>query len=89
MYVHFHSFTLLSIISSLYTSAASTTLPSMNSFHVNFSLKGVLVLNSFVVRDVEMAKLVEIMLPSSANQTRRKICVLHGLGGIGKTQLAI
>ncbi len=61
----------------------------MNSFHVNFSLKGVPVLNSFVARDVEMARLAEIMRPSSANQTRRKICVLHGLGGIGKTQLAI
>lgn len=42
-----------------------------------------------MARDVEMARLAEIMRPSSANQTRRKICVLHGLGGIGKTQLAI
>ncbi len=69
--------------------AASTTLPSMNSFRVNFSLKGVPVLNSFVTRDAEMARLAEMMLPRSADQTRRKICVLHGLGGIGKTQLAI
>ena len=36
-----------------------------------------------------MARLVEVMLPSSTDQTRQKICVLHGLGGIGKTQLAI
>ena len=36
-----------------------------------------------------MARLVEVMRPSSADRTRRKICVLHGLGGIGKTQLAI
>ena len=36
-----------------------------------------------------MARLVEIMLPSSSSRIRRKICVLHGLGGIGKTQLAI
>ncbi len=61
----------------------------MNSFRVNFSLKGVPVLGSFVARDVEMARLAEVMLPSSADQTRRKVCILHGLGGIGKTQLAI
>ncbi len=56
---------------------------------MNFSLKSVPVLNSFVARDAEMARLAEIMLPKSADQTRRKVCVLHGLGGIGKTQLAI
>ena len=61
----------------------------MNSFCVNFSLKGVPVLNSFVERDAEMARLAEMMLPSSTDKARRKICVLHGLGGIGKTQLAI
>ena len=36
-----------------------------------------------------MARLVEAMLASSADRTCRKICVLHGFGGIGKTQLAI
>ena len=36
-----------------------------------------------------MARLVEVMVPSSTNRRRRNICVLHGLGGIGKTQLAI
>ena len=36
-----------------------------------------------------MARLVEVMRHNSADRTRRKICVLHGLGGIGKTQLAI
>ena len=61
----------------------------MNSFCVNFSLKGVPVLGNFVGRDAEMGRLAEVMLPSSADQTRRKVCVLHGLGGIGKTQLAI
>ena len=56
---------------------------------MTFSLKGIPVLNSFVARDVEMARLAKIMLPSSADRTRRKIFVLHGLGGIRKTQLAI
>ena len=61
----------------------------MNSFCVNFSLKGIPVLNKFVARDEEMARLVEAMLPSSGDRIGRNICVLHGLGGIGKTQLAI
>ena len=61
----------------------------MNSFYVDFSLKGVPVLGQFVARDIEMAKLAKFMLPISTDQRCRKICVLHGLGGIGKTQLAI
>lgn len=61
----------------------------MNSFRVNFSLKGIPVLNNFVARDAEMPRLGDAMLPSSADPIRRKICILHGLGGIGKTQLAI
>lgn len=36
-----------------------------------------------------MIRLVEVMLPISTNQTRRNICVFYGMGGIGKTQLAI
>ena len=68
---------------------ASSTVPSMSPFRLDFSLKGVPVLGSFVARDLEMARLAEVMLPSSADQPRRKVCILHGLGGIGKTQLAI
>ncbi len=56
---------------------------------MNFSLKGIPVLNKFVARDAEMARLAGVLLPSSADRTSRKICVLRGLGGIGKTQLAI
>ena len=36
-----------------------------------------------------MARIVEALLPSSSDRMCQKICVLHGLGGIGKTQLAI
>ena len=61
----------------------------MNSFYVNFSLKGVPVLGRFVARDIEMAGIAKVMLPISADQACRKICVLYGMGGIGKTQLAI
>ena len=73
----------------MYIYVAPHTAPRIKSFCVNFSLKGIPVLNNFVARDAEMARLAEIMLLSSADQTRRKICVLHGMGGIGKTQLAI
>ncbi len=55
---------------------------------MNFSLKGIPVLDSFVARDAEMDRLAEILLYNSAYKTRGKVCVLHGLGGIGKTQLA-
>lgn len=65
------------------------TVPSKESFYVNFSLKGIPVLGRFVARDIEMAKIVKIMLPISTDQTCRKICVLHGMSGKGKTQLAI
>ena len=60
-----------------------------SQYELVLRLKGIPVLNKFVARDEEMARLVENMLPSSADRTCRKICVLHGLGGIGKTQLAI
>lgn len=38
-----------------------------------------------MARDAEMAKLEEFMLPNSAYQTSRNICVLYGLGGVVKT----
>ena len=56
---------------------------------MNFSLEGVPVPDSFVARDAEMCRLVEVLLPSSTHLTRRKVYILHGLGGIGKTQLAV
>lgn len=56
---------------------------------MNFSLRGFPVLERFVTRDAEMAKLAEVLLLSPTDQMRRTVCVLYGLGGIGKTQLAI
>ena len=47
--------------------------------------------DKFINRPSVMAKIGEHLLPrrqTSPNQQRRKIFVLHGLGGIGKTQLA-
>ncbi len=61
----------------------------MNPFRVDFSLRGIPVLDSFVARDAEVTRLAQIILPTSTDQMRRKVCILHGLGGVGKTQLAV
>jgi hypothetical protein len=44
---------------------------------------------NFVARDEEMDVLRHNLLPKPTHETRRKVFVLHGLGGSGKTQLAI
>ena len=53
-----------------------------------FSLEGVPRVGNFVERPVEMAKLERALLPQR-QRCRQRISVLHGLGGIGKTQLAV
>lgn len=45
-------------------------------------------MNKFVERPAEMGKLEHALLPQRQN-CRQKIYILHGLGGIGKTQLAV
>lgn len=60
-----------------------------NGFGVGFSLHGIPVVSRFVARDAEMNRLREELLPASGDELRRKVFVLHGLGGIGKTQLAV
>ncbi|KAF2260426.1 TPR-like protein [Lojkania enalia] len=57
-------------------------------YRVPFSLKGVPVINKFVNRKEELTALREHLLPAR-EQGRRKVTVLHGLGGIGKTQLSV
>ena len=54
-----------------------------------FSLKGLPRVPKFVARDQEMNDLKENLFPKPTRETRRKVFVLHGLGGSGKTQLAI
>ncbi|EON65745.1 hypothetical protein W97_04984 [Coniosporium apollinis CBS 100218] len=56
---------------------------------VAFSLKGVPLANRFVGRDAEMQRLENYFHPKTSSPTRRKVFVVHGLGGIGKTQLAV
>jgi hypothetical protein len=55
------------------------------TFSVSFSLSGVSETQHFVAREAELA---EIHRALSGDDSRRTV-VLHGLGGIGKTQLAI
>ncbi|KAF5665043.1 tetratricopeptide repeat domain-containing protein [Fusarium denticulatum] len=60
-------------------------------FKTPFSLDGVPASDNYVARPHDTAELEKYLLPtrSYAQQTRRKVFVLSGLGGIGKTQLAI
>ncbi|THZ04843.1 purine and uridine phosphorylase [Aureobasidium pullulans] len=57
--------------------------------HVPFSLKGVPNIDHFVQRSSDMQELEKFFFPQQSHDTRRKIFVVHGLGGIGKTQLSI
>ncbi|KAK4031668.1 hypothetical protein C8A01DRAFT_51327 [Parachaetomium inaequale] len=58
-------------------------------YRTPFSLQGVPVSNHFVARPSATAELEECLLPRRRSQERqRRIFVLYGLGGIGKTQLA-
>ena len=43
----------------------------------------------YVARDAEMKRLTQALLPTSTDQMRRKVFIVHGLGGIGKTQLSV
>ncbi|KAI1559291.1 NB-ARC multi-domain protein [Pyrenophora tritici-repentis] len=65
---------------------------------IEFSLRGVPIVSQFVARDVEMQALEKVLLDAlpatttailPATRHRRKVVVVHGLGGIGKTQLAV
>ena len=55
---------------------------------MQFQLTGLPVAGHFVGRDPEMEAMERHLLPTQT-QTGRKMHILHGLGGIGKTQLAI
>ena len=59
------------------------------TFRLNFSLKGIPVVENFVGRSEEMTRIAQALLPTSTDRMRRKVFVIHGLGGIGKTQLSV
>lgn len=55
------------------------------SFAIPFSLAEVAETHRFVGRETEL----EEIYSSLAGDSRRRIVVLHGLGGVGKTQIAV
>ena len=55
---------------------------------MQFQLTGLPVAGHFIDRDPEMEAIKQTLLPTKT-QIGRKMHILHGLGGIGKTQLAI
>jgi hypothetical protein len=56
---------------------------------IPFSLVGISAIDHFVQRDNDMKKLEEFFFPIEPCQARRKMFVVYGLGGIGKTQLCV
>ena len=70
-------------------SQANKPVEEEDLFHIPFSLKGIPVINKFVGRNTEITTLAQFMISSSINIMYRKVCLLHGLGGVGKSQLAI
>ena len=57
-------------------------------YRTAFALQGVPQSNNFVDRPSDTDELEKCLLQSPQQRHRRKIFVVHGLGGIGKTQLA-
>jgi adenylylsulfate kinase-like enzyme len=55
-------------------------------FHLPFSLSGVPEVQKFIGRQKEMTNIREAL---EGDGSRRKVVLLQGLGGIGKTQLAV
>jgi len=59
-------------------------------YKIDFSLKSVPVMSRFVPREEEMQKLRQLFQSKRQETGRRRVVVvIYGLGGIGKTQLAV
>jgi hypothetical protein len=67
-------------------------LPDQDKHHVPFSLENLQLISRFVERAQEMRAIEDYFLPEKQavthSLTKRKTFLLHGLGGMGKTQLA-
>jgi len=60
----------------------------VDRFSIPFSLQGVPVGN-FVGRDEQLRQIEEKLQSKSTEKSRRRVFVIHGLGGMGKTQIAV
>ena len=60
----------------------------VDRFNIPFSLQGVPVGN-FVGRDEQLHQIEQSLQPTSTEKSGRKVFIVHGLGGMGKTQLAV
>jgi hypothetical protein len=58
------------------------------NFNVAFDLTGVPKTSAFIRHKSDLDSMEKQLMPGEVLD-RRKICIIHGLGGIGKTQLAI
>ncbi|KAK3946626.1 P-loop containing nucleoside triphosphate hydrolase protein, partial [Pseudoneurospora amorphoporcata] len=58
-------------------------------YRVKFSLQGMPTSNNFVPRPSDITDIEKSLLPSHQKEQGCNVFVLHGLGGIGKTQLAV
>lgn len=56
-------------------------------FSIPFNLAGLPAIENFLGRQKKLERLWHYLQPQTCNS--RKVAILHGLGGIGKTQLAI
>jgi hypothetical protein len=62
----------------------------VTEYQVPFSMAGLPVANHFVRREREMAQLEKFFgTDGDGDGKRRKVFVVHGLGGMGKTQLCV
>jgi hypothetical protein len=59
------------------------------AYRTVFSLEGVPRARQYVDRPAEMAELKRVLMPQRGENKRQNIHVLYGLGGMGKTQLAV
>ncbi|KAF4458055.1 hypothetical protein F53441_130 [Fusarium austroafricanum] len=68
-----------------------TSLPSarQNSYQIPFRLEGIPASDHFIDRPSDRAALERYLLPKKGSTERRKLCIVYGLGGIGKTQLSV
>ncbi|KAL2782391.1 hypothetical protein BJX66DRAFT_345881, partial [Aspergillus keveii] len=64
-----------------------TAQEEVNKFHIPLDLSAVPAIEEFIGREDEINHLWDYLQPGSSHT--RRVAVLHGLGGIGKTQLAI